>query len=75
MTARLANITFDCDDALVVARFWSAVLDRPLADTPPPGRDFACIGGTRVDDEEYGLRWTILVDPEGNEFCVAGETS
>jgi hypothetical protein len=26
----LASITFDCTDALVVARFWSAVLDRPV---------------------------------------------
>jgi hypothetical protein len=28
----LAAITFDCHDALVVAGFWSAVLDRPLPD-------------------------------------------
>ncbi len=28
----LWSITFDCRDALTVARFWSAVLDRPLPD-------------------------------------------
>jgi Glyoxalase-like domain len=28
----LAAITFDCADALAVARFWSTVLDRPLLD-------------------------------------------
>ena len=118
MTARLANITFDCDDALRVAGFWSAVLDRPVAAEPAPSEDFACIGtvdhagagaphwlfqkvpedkvaknrvhvdlaapdreveitrlvdlgAKRLDDkEEYGLRWTILADPEGNEFCL-----
>jgi hypothetical protein len=21
---------------------------------------------------EHGLRWTVLIDPEGNEFCVGG---
>jgi hypothetical protein len=26
MTARIGNITFDCDDVLKIATFWSAVL-------------------------------------------------
>jgi predicted enzyme related to lactoylglutathione lyase len=29
--------------------------------------------GARVIDEEHavpGLAWTVLADPEGNEFCV-----
>jgi hypothetical protein len=118
MSARLANISIDCDDALTVARFWSAALDRPLA--PEPSEYFASIGGTddaptdeprwlfqkvpedktvknRVhvdlvssgdreaeiarlvdlgakriaDKEEWGHRWTVMADPEGNEFCVA----
>ncbi len=30
------------------------------------------LGATRVDDiEEYGYAWTVMTDPEGNEFCVA----
>jgi len=30
------------------------------------------LGATRVaDQEEYGYRWTVMADPEGNEFCVA----
>ncbi|MEO1058151.1 MAG: VOC family protein [Actinomycetota bacterium] len=30
------------------------------------------LGATHVHDkEEWGLRWTTLADPEGNEFCVA----
>jgi hypothetical protein len=117
MAARVGNITFDCDDVLKVARFWSAALERPLdagADTR-----FASIGGSDAEREEpawyfnkvpeqkraknrvhldlvnpdpaavtalvsYGatvvaeheLRgvghgWTVMEDPEGNEFCLA----
>ena len=30
------------------------------------------LGATRVADmEEYGYTWTVMADPEGNEFCVA----
>jgi predicted enzyme related to lactoylglutathione lyase len=120
MTAQLANVTIDCHDALVVARFWSAVLDRSLATEPEPSPGFAMIGGLDhelpggavnwlfnqvpesktaknrmhvdlvaddreaevdrltglgakrlADKAEFGLRWTVLADPEGNEFCVA----
>jgi hypothetical protein len=30
MTARIGNITFDCDDVMKIATFWSAALGRPL---------------------------------------------
>jgi hypothetical protein len=34
------------------------------------------LGAKRLDDkEEYGLRWTVMADPEANEFCVAAEPS
>ncbi len=119
MTVTLAAITIDCDDAHAVARFWSAALDRPLADEPAPSREFALIGradhgadaapswmfarvpegktaknrmhvdlvaedrsaaidrlvalgATRgPDKDEWGMQWTVMSDPEGNEFCVA----
>ena len=30
------------------------------------------LGATLVADmEEYGYTWTVMADPEGNEFCVA----
>jgi hypothetical protein len=30
------------------------------------------LGATRVADlNEYGYVWTVMADPEGNEFCVA----
>jgi predicted enzyme related to lactoylglutathione lyase len=29
------------------------------------------LGATRVHDKaEYGMQWTTLTDPEGNEFCI-----
>ena len=123
MVVKIAAVTFDCDDALAVGRFWSAALGRPL--DPKASRDFASIGmpehrdtrgwhldgeptwlfarvpepkvvknrmhvdvaapdreaevarlvelgATRVlDVDEWGYEWTVMQDPEGNEFCVA----
>lgn len=43
-----------------------------VAEDPPAERDrlVAC-GATSVRDvEEGGLRWEVLLDPEGNEFCI-----
>jgi hypothetical protein len=43
--------------------------------TPDPEAEIAHLvglGATRVTDmEEYGYEWTVMADPEGNEFCVA----
>ena len=123
MTVEIAAVTFDCDDALVVARFWAEALGRAL--DPKPSSDFASIGmpehrdtrgwhldseptwlfvkvpepkvaknrmhldlaapdreaevarlvelgGSRVADmSEWCYEWTVMNDPEGNEFCVA----
>jgi Glyoxalase-like domain len=117
MPLRLGNISFDCDDVLRVAEFWSAATGRPLDPSSSPG--FASIGGGDADRHEpawyfekvpetkqaknrmhldlvdpdpsavdrlvslgaqvvaeHGLgdgsqRWTVMEDPEGNEFCVA----
>ena len=126
MTVRIASVTFDCVDALVVGRFWSAAVGRPLDPdatsgfatigfagrrdtagwapverdddptwmfvrvpepkttknrlhfdvmTPDPEAEIARLvesGARRVADmEEYGYEWTVMADPEGNEFCVA----
>jgi hypothetical protein len=123
MAVKIAAVTFDCNDALAVARFWSAALDRPI--DPNSSSEFASIGmpehrdrrGWRLDDDptwlfakvpepkvaknrmhvdlaapdreaevaglvelgatrvadmnEWGYEWTVMRDPEGNEFCVA----
>jgi hypothetical protein len=43
--------------------------------TPDPETEVArlvTLGATRVADmDEYGYTWTVMADPEGNEFCVA----
>jgi hypothetical protein len=126
MTVKIASVTFDCLDALVVGRFWSAAIGRPL--DPAASSEFASIGfhgrrdragwrpaerdadptwlfarvpelktaknrvhldviaadpeaeiarlvelgATRIADRaEYGYAWTLLADPEGNEFDLA----
>jgi Glyoxalase-like domain len=123
VTVTIAAVSVDCADALVVGRFWSAALGRPL--DANPSSEFAAIGmvehrdtqgwrlsgdptwlfskvpepktaknrmhvdlaaaereaevdrlvalgATRVADmDEWGYQWTVLRDPEGNEFCVA----
>ena len=125
MSVQLAAVTIDGEDALIVARFCSAALARPL--DANASSDFASIGmpehrdttgwslagddtptwlfakvpeletvknrmhvdlaapdheaevarlvelgATRIADmDEWGYRWTVLQDPEGNEFCVA----
>lgn len=31
------------------------------------------LGASHVaDKDEWGIQWTVLHDPEGNEFCVSG---
>ncbi len=111
-------MAFDCGDVLTVARFWSAVLGRPIDDDS--NAEFATIGGSDVERAEpawyfnkvteskraknrvhldmvdpdpsaidtlvalgativgnhrFGShRWTVMQDPEGNEFCIAGKS-
>jgi glyoxalase superfamily protein len=47
---KLAAVTVDCGDALKVAQFWAAALDRPL--DPKPSIDFASIGMVGHRDTE-----------------------
>jgi predicted enzyme related to lactoylglutathione lyase len=44
MSLQLANITFDCDDPLATARFWSEALGRPV--DPESSEYFAMVGHT-----------------------------
>ena len=117
MVARVGNISFDCDDVLKVANFWSAVLGRELDPgasamwatigntdparaepawyfnkvpesktaknrvhldmvDPDPGAvdKLVQLGATVLDEQDVpgaAHHWTVLADPEGNEFCVA----
>jgi hypothetical protein len=117
MTARIGDVAFDCGDVLEVARFWSAVLGRPVDEGSTA--ESASIGGTdrrrtepawcfnrvaeskraknrghldMIDSDPSAIerlvelgataigthtagshRWTVLQDPEGNEFCIAAK--
>jgi hypothetical protein len=42
LTAKIACVVFDCTDALVAARFWSAATGRPL--DPEASSEFAWAG-------------------------------
>jgi predicted enzyme related to lactoylglutathione lyase len=108
----VSHIAVDCENALLLARFWSAALGIPLraggdedyasldattggsgwlffrvpepktaknrmhVDLSSPHRDtevtrLVDLGATIVDEHfERETRWTVLQDPEGNEFCV-----
>ncbi len=120
MVLRVGNITFDCDDVLRVASFWSAALGRPLDDSssaffasiggadgaraapawyfakvpeskqtknrvhldlfdPDPAAvdELVALGATVQSEHEVpggSHRWTVMHDPEGNEFCVAAKS-
>jgi Glyoxalase-like domain len=119
MPARVGNISFDCDDVLRLAAFWSAVLGRPvdkgssqvfasiggadaarqepawyfnkvsgpkgaknrvhldLANPDPSAIDeLVRLGATVVGNHKLGRRhsWTVMQDPEGNEFCIAAKS-
>lgn len=117
MSARIGNITFDCDDALVLGTIWSRVLGLPLdeganseycsigrsdADRSRPAWFFEKVpelktskNRTYLDLIDYDTgavprlvtlgasfvaehaveggnqRWTVMRDPEGNEFCIS----
>ena len=48
-------------------------LDWDSVDLESDVQGLIALGATRVADrteEELGLQWTTLADPEGNEFCV-----
>ena len=58
MTVKIAAVTIDCADALVVGRFWSEALGRPL--DPKPSKDFASIGMPEHRDTKG---WKLEGDP------------
>lgn len=47
-------------------------LDLTTDDRPAEVARLVALGATHVDDhDEWGHQWSVLHDPEGNEFCVA----
>lgn len=47
-------------------------LDTSVPDAAAARTRIEELGGSHVEDHEMGgFRWTIMADPEGNEFCIA----
>jgi hypothetical protein len=71
MASRLRDISFDCTDHHRIARFWADVLGyrvrpRESGETADdPARTLQ-----EIRDAQGALTWTIMADPEGNEFCA-----
>jgi predicted enzyme related to lactoylglutathione lyase len=50
-------------------------LDIETADVDAEVDRLLSLGARRLEadpKEEHGMRWVVLADPEGNEFCVCG---
>ncbi len=62
MRLRVGNITFDCDDVMRVASFWSAVLGRPIDENS--SEMFASIGGADGARTEPAWYFTKVPEPK-----------
>ena len=62
MAARIGNITFDCEDVLKLAAFWSAVLGRPL--DQGSSQWFASIGGADAERPEPAWYFNKVPEPK-----------
>ena len=86
MPAFIKNLTFDCVDALRMARFWAAALGSDVDEDSTAERAYveaSAWGGPNIwfrggrgpkaapNRLHLDLRaLTTMRDPEGNEFCV-----
>jgi catechol 2,3-dioxygenase-like lactoylglutathione lyase family enzyme len=51
-------------------------LDLHVADAETEAARLEGLGATRATRvAEFGLRWVVMLDPEGNEFCVVNDLS
>lgn len=48
-----------------------AHIDLDVADLEPAVQRVVDLGGTRLQEiSEFGIRWAVMADPDGNEFCL-----
>jgi len=73
---RPLEIVIDCADHDVLERFWTAALGWDFAadDMAAEVERLRGLGATWIAERQlFGPpSWTVMADPEGNEFCVAG---
>ncbi len=72
MPVRLHHIVIDAHDLPGLARFWTQALGwKVLSDRDQEIARLLALGARLVDIGQTGAEsWTVLADPEGNEFCV-----
>jgi predicted enzyme related to lactoylglutathione lyase len=84
MPVRLHHIVVDAHDLPALARFWTQALgwkvlserEREIVTSSAQERDqeierLLALGARRAGIGQTGEEsWTVLADPEGNEFCV-----
>ncbi|MHB8892014.1 MAG: VOC family protein [Candidatus Limnocylindrales bacterium] len=80
MTLRVPEVVIDCADHGAVVDFWAAALGYERAEFNEqyvglaPVERLRGLGATFIAERSLGaLRWTVMADPEGNEFCVSGD--
>ena len=48
-----------------------AHIDLDVKNIEPAVQRVVDLGGTKLDEiAEYGIRWAVMADPDGNEFCL-----
>jgi predicted enzyme related to lactoylglutathione lyase len=68
-SSRIAYMFIQVPEAKMVKN--RAHLDLEADDIAAEVARVISLGATHIHDkEEFGLQWTTLADPEGNEFCI-----
>lgn len=68
-TGPIATVVVDCADPRAMARFWGKAMD--WTDDPEvEAARLLTLGATAIDLGQNDVPWTVLADPEGNEFCL-----
>ncbi len=48
-----------------------AHIDLDVTDLGSAVQRAVVLGGTKLDEiSEYGIKWAVMADPDGNEFCL-----
>ncbi len=48
-----------------------AHIDLDVTDLEAAVQRVVDLGGTKLDEiSEYGIKWAVMADPDGNEFCL-----
>jgi predicted enzyme related to lactoylglutathione lyase len=52
-------------------------LDLLVADLDSEAQHLQSLGASQISQrmDDYGIRWYVMADPEGNEFCLAEEAA